>query len=288
MRLKKWIGYSDRTSQGPAGSVSTPRWDRYLEKFVNEIPDEEGRRYATTHLDRYRMTLDWIPSIPGGSALEIGETTFFQVLLQLEFEFGRTFGTAFGRPADKKRVQVAHRLGDESVVCTSFSLDVESDFFPMDDGALDFILCAEVIEHLDVDPMFMLAEFNRLLKHGGQLLITTPNSCSAANFWKAAKGYRPHFFMQYERSRLPYRHNFEYDVHALEMLLEAGGFDIARVETFEVFEPRNEKGLRPTHEKGLKLLRQNNLSLDNRGDDIFVLATKAGPIRDRWPTGIYV
>lgn len=44
---------------------------------------------------------------------------------------------------------------------------------PLPDGALDAILCTEVIEHV-VDPMTVLAEFHRLLKPGGRLLITAP------------------------------------------------------------------------------------------------------------------
>ena len=44
------------------------------------------------------------------------------------------------------------------------------------------------------------------------MVLTTPNSCSGRNFWKIAHGYRPHFYMQYEKSRSPYRHNIEYDV----------------------------------------------------------------------------
>lgn len=44
---------------------------------------------------------------------------------------------------------------------------------PLPDGSLDAILCTEVIEHV-VDPMAVLAEFQRLLKPGGKLLLTSP------------------------------------------------------------------------------------------------------------------
>lgn len=44
---------------------------------------------------------------------------------------------------------------------------------PLPDGALDAILCTEVIEHV-VDPMVVLAEFKRLLKPGGKLLLSAP------------------------------------------------------------------------------------------------------------------
>jgi SAM-dependent methyltransferase len=45
---------------------------------------------------------------------------------------------------------------------------------PLPDHALDCILCTEVLEHV-VDPMAVLAEFSRLLKPGGKLLLTVPH-----------------------------------------------------------------------------------------------------------------
>ncbi len=57
---------------------------------------------------------------------------------------------------------------------------------PFPDAAFDVIWCSEVIEHLR-NPEFTLAEFRRVLRPGGQLLMTTPNN----SFW---------FFQLFERS----------------------------------------------------------------------------------------
>jgi SAM-dependent methyltransferase len=48
---------------------------------------------------------------------------------------------------------------------------------PLPDGSLDAILCTEVLEHV-ADPMAVLAEFGRLVKPGGRLLLTAPAVCS--------------------------------------------------------------------------------------------------------------
>ena len=44
----------------------------------------------------------------------------------------------------------------------------------IDDNAIDIIICQEGIEHIS-DQYGLLKEFNRILKKGGELIITTPN-----------------------------------------------------------------------------------------------------------------
>jgi hypothetical protein len=95
-----------------------------------------------------------------------------------------------------------------------------------------------------------------------------------------AQGFRPYFFMQYTRDRSPYRHNFEYDIHALTILLQAAGFTIETLETHDVFEP-------PLPE-AQAFIQRSGVPAIFRGDDIFVLARRTGPVSDRWPDVMYV
>lgn len=73
---------------------------------------------------------------------------------------------------------------------------------PLPDGSLDSILCTEVLEHVP-DPRAVWKEFNRLLRPGGRVLLTTPQ------YWP------PH--------ELPYDF-YRYPEHGLRMLAHEAGF----------------------------------------------------------------
>lgn len=61
-------------------------------------------------------------------------------------------------------------------------LDIVSDIasIPEPDESFDAIMCIEVFEHLP-NPLLAIKEFTRLLKNGGQLIITAP-FCSLTHF----------------------------------------------------------------------------------------------------------
>lgn len=248
---------------------------------VGNIPSTFTTKYHKTHIKRFEETIRLIGTAKRGRrVLEIGATDLFQLALATNFGFGEVWGTVFSDDPEEKLHPRTVTAAGHSVTATTVSLDIESELFPVTAGYFDLILYCEVLEHMDIDPMFALTEFNRILPIGGQLILTTPNCCSARNTWKILQGYRPHFYMQYEKSRTPYRHNFEYDVHAAKQLVEAAGFHVDRLYTQDVFEE-------PVPE-ALDFLKRNHLPLDHRGDDIFILATKVGPVVDRWPYGMYV
>lgn len=77
-------------------------------------------------------------------------------------------------------------LGDSAGLQTgtwdNSNLDIISDIteIPEPDASFDVILCSEVFEHLP-NPVLAIEEFSRLLKAGGQLIITAP-FCSLTHF----------------------------------------------------------------------------------------------------------
>jgi SAM-dependent methyltransferase len=74
----------------------------------------------------------------------------------------------------------------ESIGYTVTSIDVEKTFdkciivdadkrLPFDDNSFDLVWCSEVMEHLR-DPEFSANEIRRILKDGGMMILTTPNT----------------------------------------------------------------------------------------------------------------
>ena len=64
---------------------------------------------------------------------------------------------------------------EDRVKCNK--LDLMKDSIPVDDGVADMVFCFEGFEHFQ-DLMRVFNEFNRVLKTGGTLLISTPSKSS--------------------------------------------------------------------------------------------------------------
>jgi SAM-dependent methyltransferase len=131
---------------------------------------------------------------------------------------------------------------------------------------------------MDVDPMFMLSEANRVLKPGGTLIVTTPNAVSTWAVTKILRGIEPYFYMQYRKYNDPWRHNYEYSIHSLVAVLKAAGFDGSSW-TEDSFEEPNY-----TEVNKLKAI---GYPMNHVGDNIFAVSRKIGPVNDRYPSVIY-
>lgn len=68
---------------------------------------------------------------------------------------------------------------------------------PEPDASFDAVLCTEVFEHLP-DPLPALREFSRLLRPGGQLIVTAP-FCSLTHFapYHYATGFNRYYYEQH-------------------------------------------------------------------------------------------
>lgn len=237
--------------------------------------------YHKVHERRHARTLQVVlEKFKSGKLLELGTSDVIPIALSKlapEIEISVTNFDA-SQLSDGKINLCA---GQDSIVVPAYSLDLESEPLPIEDGALDAVLCCEVLEHMDVDPMYMLAEVNRVLKKDGYLFLTTPNATSTQAIWKVLRNIEPYFFMQYHADRSPYRHNYEYSVWSLTKLLEAAGFkiDIWTEDNFE----------NPVLDDVPKL-RGLGYALPDKliGDNIFAVARKKGAVNNRYPDPVYV
>ena len=115
-----------------------------------------------------------------------------------------------------------------------FAVDIESESLPFDDERYDCAIFTEVIEHLWRNPSFALAEINRSLKNGGELLLTTPNPCErhaiTCALWQANPNQRSQIFTNLESG-----HIHLWSIPDLRVMLEAHGFHIRSVATKDYY-----------------------------------------------------
>lgn len=108
---------------------------------------------------------------------------------------------------------------------------------PVEDGAADYLICQEGIEHMP-DKIAIFREFNRVLKERGTLIVTTPNLSNArGRVWMALvesdSGRRMPvteidslWFTDKETDRLYFGHLFLATVQHLQTVCSITGFKI--------------------------------------------------------------
>jgi ubiquinone/menaquinone biosynthesis C-methylase UbiE len=240
--------------------------------------DEE---YHASHEVRYSKTLEVLLNQNLGSKmLEMGTSSIIPLALNNLIPGLQVDVTHFDLDMPTTGTMPLS-LGTFSIETNYMAVDLETMPLPIEDSFYDSVLCSEVLEHLDSDPMYMLSEINRVLKEGGVLVLTTPNVCSTQGVWKILRGYEPYFYMQYHKDGSRYRHNYEYSKRTLKTVLEAAGFqvDIWTENTFE----------KPVLEDLERLKAAGyDLNLADMGDNLFVVAKKISKVIDRYPSVLYV
>jgi ubiquinone/menaquinone biosynthesis C-methylase UbiE len=238
-----------------------------------------GDEYHRGHEARLARTIQLIVDLnPKGRLLEIGTTGVIPYALKQLLPDLEVVVTHFdkSRPTDAK---VQWTVNGEKFKLRTLAIDLENESIPVDDGFFDVVLCGEVIEHMEIDPMYMLGEVNRVTKDSGKLVVTTPNVLSSRGLNKIINGIEPYFYMQYHKTRELHRHNYEYTVPSLAAMLKAAGF-LGRIWTEDLFED----GISSAVDK----LRLAGVNVTNVGDNILAVVEKTGPVKDRHPVGFYV
>jgi SAM-dependent methyltransferase len=161
--------------------------------------------------------------------------------------------------------------------------NIESTRFPYESDSFDVVFFCEVLEHMTNDPLLAFREINRILRPGGCLILTTPNVArlenvarfiAGANIYDPFSGYGPHG-----------RHNREYSMHELYLLLKWSGFDLDVQFTADVHENHclnyiSESALLQL--QPLLAFRQNDL-----GQYLFTRSTKKRAPENKRPSWLY-
>jgi SAM-dependent methyltransferase len=162
----------------------------------------------------------------------------------------------------------------------------ELDHFPFEDGEFDIILCMEVIEHLAYSPTHMLAEAHRVLKPGGMLLLTTPNSISLHNTLRLMRNKTNAF--AYSGYGVYGRHNREFTAKELADLTLSCGYQLKDVFLQNVYVRFKYWPIRTFLYRSLLSLTNLPIPyLANKRDYIFVIATSTGNYQFTYPNDLY-
>jgi len=254
--------------------------EQFLRLYVSE--DANERSYFETHIKRYIATLEALPDGQAGQRLlELG-AAFHHLTAALIHRKGygevRCTDIWEGEPCLKRVLASSDGRFRDEVIDDNF--DLQTSPWPYADGGFDVVLCCEILEHLALDPMALMAEMNRVLKPGGTLLLTTPNLASAHAVEQTLLAESPYCYGQFEvGGRTTDRHNREYTAAEVAALAADAGFETVSLRTQDFYWP-------PKHETLLHLARLG-FPLSFRGDSTFLLARKTQGVRERYPVRFY-
>jgi SAM-dependent methyltransferase len=255
-----------------------------LRRFVSNVrpagsPEAEMARYAEEDFERFVLTWDLTRGLTG-DCLELGANPYFTTMLLARFTPLRlTLANYFGPWITAPTLdQVVHCDGNTQTF-TTHHFNIEQERFPFADGAFNVVLCCEILEHLQHDPLAAFTEIHRVLKSDGTLIVTTPNVARLENVARLIAGeniYDPY------SGYGPYgRHNREYTLSELRRLLEHAGFTIDVAFTADVH-GNHAAWFAPLRECQKLLQRAEDL-----GQYLFVRARKAGIARAKKPAWLY-
>jgi ubiquinone/menaquinone biosynthesis C-methylase UbiE len=251
------------------------------EKYVSITKSliSKADAYHQVHCRRMARTIQVIDeNKPSGKLLEVGTSHFIPLALKdlnIPVDITVTDFNLDKEPLGKLTCSLNEKFTEVNVA----RLNIEEQPLPFENETFDVVILCEVIEHMEVDPMFMLSEINRVTKQGGKLILTTPNATSTRAIDKILSGREPYFYMQYQKKRTLYRHNYEYSVPTLKAVLKAAGFS-GKLWSEDNFED-------PILALSF-LLQHININIEHGGDNIFAVVEKIQGVVNRHPGEIYV
>jgi SAM-dependent methyltransferase len=239
------------------------------------------------HMTRLIRTLQMTPRGTNDQRiLEMGCYLQITPALRDLWGYGEVRGCYLG--AGEPDTRVIRSRDGKTFECTIDLFDAEVDTFPYPANHFQTVLCCELLEHLQRDPMQMMREIHRVLKPDGVLVLTTPNVASIRAVYTILDGHNPKHHNRYPRpfgsgglARDPGDFR-EYSPTEIAQLLSDSGFVVLRIETG----PYTDTSF--AEEDWVKgLLERAKRSTLLRGDCIFAVGRKTGIPKNRYPAWLY-
>jgi GT2 family glycosyltransferase/glycosyltransferase involved in cell wall biosynthesis/SAM-dependent methyltransferase len=262
-----------RTKQDSLPLPAEQEISSYLRSIAGPEFDETTR--FQEHLPYYLAVIKSIPrSSPGQRLLGMGPDS-------------RLLASAFARWKGYQQISWREDGGGQRYAGACAPAPLHLDQFkleqawPYEDSAFDVLFVGNTLETLSRDPMHVIAEANRVLKKGGQMLLTAPNLASGEAVHAVLHGKSPYVSGQFPsdtRNSAP-RHSREYTPAEIESLTTAAGFSSIRLETRDIYWR--------APDKIFPALAASGYPVGMRGDTILLLARKESPVRERYPAKLY-
>ena len=261
------------------------------EQFKKMDPAASERRLTGSEFGRLVFTLSQIPLAKGENShiVDLGATIMWVPL------YIRLLGYRKVTIIRRGAVELLEKydfssLPDATVEGCNAELDLEK--YDVSDRSVDCVVCFEVLEHLFGDPMYLMAETNRILKPDGYLVMSTPNILYRRNMLEIFRGAHP---FGWSKFTLCYgdRHNREWTPFELEKLFSIAGFSDPDVFTADM--PGEKKHL------GAKFMVFGifvnvlcyissiffSVPMKYRNNLVFARGKKTGEIKERYPSQFY-
>lgn len=241
--------------------------------FGDAVDEADG--YLHDAFERFRITLALLPKLPpNAKVLELGANPYFLTRLLRERGFDTTLANWFGEASGFKEKGV--QTVNESGTPHAYEFDhfnIELDDFPYAAATFDAVLFCEILEHLPFDPVHTLAEIHRVLKPNGVIVLTTPNATRLDNLIRMIEGRNVYESLSGHGAYG--RHNREYTVEELRLLLTGCGYEVASVFAADIGHPPESQAL------GARV------DAADRGENLFAVARAVGEPRLRYPSWLY-
>jgi SAM-dependent methyltransferase len=244
--------------------------------------------YDRTHLKRYAGTINLMRShleketLRNAVVLGVGEKGSIPLILNKLVGVSRIDANSIGE--DAQTFVVRSTSTGDSLLIDIKDVNAELETWPYPDNSYDIIVCFETLEHFERDPAFFALEAHRVLKPGGKLVLTSPNSSSIRALAAIVQGKDPLLYSLYGLG--PITHPHEYSYEQLMTLITGSGF---KIDFYQAFSAYDGFGNEAFEVKFAELISTANLTYgmgpSQWGNTHFMIASKAGTPewRKRYP-----